>query len=75
MGRNLYAELPPGQPIVGAAGTSGPGKVSSNSLELSNVDLAQEFVNMISSQRGFEANSRMITTTDHLLQELVNLKQ
>ncbi len=76
MGRNLYGEsAQSGQPIVGSAGSSGLGNVSSNSLELSNVDLAQEFVNMISSQRGFEANSRMITTTDQLLQLLVSLKQ
>jgi flagellar hook protein FlgE len=76
MGKNLYAEsFDSGQPIVGMANTSGLGKVLSNSLELSNVDLAQEFVRMISSQRGFEANSKIITTTDQLLQQLVNLKQ
>jgi flagellar hook protein FlgE len=76
MGRNLYSEtFDSGQPIVGMANTSGMGKVLSNSLELSNVDLAQEFVNMISSQRGFEANSKIITTTDQLMQLLVNLKQ
>jgi flagellar hook protein FlgE len=76
MGKGLYAEsFDSGQPIVGMANTSGLGKVLSNSLELSNVDLAQEFVKMISAQRGFEANSKIITTTDQLLQELVNLKQ
>lgn len=76
MGSNLYAEsFDSGQPIVGMANSSGLGKVLSNSLELSNVDLAQEFVKMISSQRGFEANSKIITTTDQLLQLLVNLKQ
>ncbi len=76
MGRNLYAEsFDSGQPIVGMANTSGLGKVLSNSLELSNVDLAEQFVKMISSQRGFEANSKIITTTDQLLQLLVNLKQ
>lgn len=76
LGRNLYAEnFDSGQPIVGAPVTSGLGRVLSNSLELSNVDLAEEFVKMISSQRGFQANSRIITTTDELLQELVNLKR
>ncbi|HTF99178.1 MAG TPA: flagellar hook protein FlgE [Nitrospirota bacterium] len=76
MGSNLYAEsYDSGQPIVGMANSSGMGKILSNSLELSNVDLAQEFVKMISSQRGFEANSKIITTTDQMLQELVNLKQ
>lgn len=76
LGRNLYAEsIDSGQPIVGMPETSGLGRVLSNSLELSNVDLAEEFVKMISSQRGFQANSRIITTTDELMQELVNLKR
>jgi flagellar hook protein FlgE len=76
LGRNLFAEsFDSGQPIVGAASTSGLGRVLSNTLELSNVDLAEQFVKMISAQRGFQANSRIITTTDELLQELVNLKR
>jgi len=76
LGQNLYAEsFASGQPIVSAPGTSGLGRVASNTLELSNVDLASEFVDMISAQRGFQANSRMITTTDELLQEIVNLKR
>lgn len=75
-GRNLFAEsYDSGQPVVGTAGTSGLGRTISNSLELSNVDLATEFVNMITAQRGFQANSRVITTSDELLQELVNLKR
>jgi len=75
LGRNLYGEsFDSGQPVVGTANTSGLGKVAANSLELSNVDLATEFVNMISAQRGFEANSKIITTTDQLMQVLVNLK-
>jgi flagellar hook protein FlgE len=74
MGRNLFAEsFDSGQPIVGGAGTSGLGKMMSNSLELSNVDLAEEFVKMITSQRGFQANSRIISTTDELMQALVML--
>ncbi len=76
LGRNLYGEShDSGQPIVGAASTGGMGRVLSNALELSNVDLAAEFVNMITSQRSFQANSRVITTSDELLQELVNLKR
>jgi len=76
LGRNLFAEtFDSGQPVVGMPSTSGIGRVLSNSLELSNVDLAEEFVRMISSQRGFQANSRIITTTDELMQELVNLKR
>ena len=76
MGRNLYGEsFDSGQPVVGTANTSGLGKILANSLELSNVDLASEFVKMIAAQRGFEANSKVITTTDQLMQLLVNLKQ
>ncbi len=76
LGGNLYAQsYNSGQPIVSAAGSGGLGRVLSNTLELSNVDLAEEFIRMISSQRGFQANSRIITTTDDLLQELVNLKR
>lgn len=74
LGRNLYGEsFGSGQPIVGTANSSGFGKTLSNSLEQSNVDLAEEFVKMISAQRGFEANSRIITTTDTLMAALVNL--
>jgi flagellar hook protein FlgE len=76
LGRNLYAEsFSSGQPIVSAPSTSGLGRIASNTLELSNVDLAEEFVKMIAAQRGFQANSRMITTTDELMQEVVNLKR
>ncbi|NOY65763.1 MAG: flagellar hook-basal body complex protein [Nitrospirae bacterium] len=76
IGRNLYGEsYSSGQPIVGAASSGGLGRVLSNTLEISNVDLAEEFIKMISAQRGFQANSRIITTTDDLLQELVNLKR
>ena len=75
LGRNLYAEsFGSGQPVIGAPDTSGLGKIDSNSLELSNVDLAGEFVKMIAAQRGFEANSKMITTSDQLLQTLTNLQ-
>jgi flagellar hook protein FlgE len=74
MGRNLYSEsFDSGHAIVGTANEAGLGRVMSNALELSTVDLAREFVNMISAQRGFQANSRVITTTDTLLQELVSL--
>jgi flagellar hook protein FlgE len=75
-GRNLYTEsFDSGVAIIGTPNNSGLGRVLSNTLELSNVDLAEEFVRMISAQRGFQANSRIITTTDELMQELVNLKR
>jgi flagellar hook protein FlgE len=60
---------------VGQAGTGQRGTMTSGALEMSNVDLAQEFTNLIVAQRGFQANSRVITTSDELLQELVNLKR
>lgn len=76
LGKNLYAETyNSGQAIVANPGTSGTGRVLANTLELSNVDLAQEFVKLISAQRAFQANSRIITATDELLQELINLKR
>jgi flagellar hook protein FlgE len=60
---------------VGQAGTTGLGMITSGALEMSNVDLAQEFTNLVVAQRGFQANSRVITTSDEILQELVNLKR
>ncbi len=60
---------------IGTPGSAGKGIVKPETLEMSNVDLSQEFVEMIITQRGFQANSRIITTSDELLQELVNLKR
>jgi flagellar hook protein FlgE len=57
------------------AGTDGLGLIRSNTLELSNVDLTEEFSNMITTQRSFQAGARIITTTDQLLSEAVNLKR
>jgi flagellar hook protein FlgE len=64
-----------GGPQLGAAGTGARGSLTSGALEMSNVDLSQEFTNLIVAQRGFQAGSRVITTSDELLQELVNLKR
>ncbi|WP_104178633.1 flagellar hook protein FlgE [Cryobacterium sp. Y50] len=64
-----------GEPAVGTAGTNGLGSLSSGALEMSNVDLSQEFTNLIVAQRGFQANARIITTSDEVLQELTNLKR
>ena len=75
-GQNLFkAGLNSGEPQIGAAGSGGRGWVSSGYLEASNVDMAQEFTSMILAQRGFQASSRVITTSDEVLQELVNLKR
>jgi flagellar hook protein FlgE len=60
---------------IGQAGFNGRGNINSGTLEMSNVDLSQEFTDMIVTQRGFQANSRIITTSDEMLQELVNLKR
>lgn len=57
------------------AGTEGAGSVVSMALEMSNVDLAQEFTDMITTQRGYQANSRVITTSDTMLEELLSLKR
>ena len=59
----------------GVPGTAGRGGVVSGVVEMSNVDLASEFTQLISAQRGFQANSRVISTSDDMLQELVNLKR
>ncbi len=75
-GRNLYTEsAASGSPIIGSPNTSGRGRVMAGSLETSNVDLAEEFVKMIAYQRGFQANTRVITTTDDLLNELMAIKR
>ncbi len=60
---------------IGRDITADNGKMTSGTLEMSNVDLATEFTEMITTQRGFQANSRIITTSDTLLEELVNLKR
>lgn len=76
VGESLYVKSNnSGEPQVGTAGTGGRGKFSPGTLEMSNVDLASEFSNMIVTQRGFQANSKVITTTDTMLEELVNLKR
>ncbi|PTN38685.1 flagellar hook protein FlgE [Desulfonatronum sp. SC1] len=75
-GGNLFAETgSSGPPLTGIAGTGNLGTVSSNTLELSNVDLATEFVKMISTQKGFQANSKTITTVDTMLDEVIRMKR
>jgi flagellar hook protein FlgE len=74
-GNNLYtATLNSGDPVVQDITVSG-GAISTGVLEMSNVDLSNEFTNMITAQRGFQANSRIITVSDTLLEELTNLKR
>ncbi len=64
-----------GEPNIGTSGISGKGKIIAGALEMSNVDLAEQFTDMIVTQRGFQANSRIITTSDQMLQELLTLKR
>lgn len=76
VGNSLFTESSEaGEVIYGDPGTGGFGTVLSSSLELSTVDLAAEFVKMVITQRGFQANSRTITVTDGLLEEIANLKR
>ena len=81
-GNNLYSGIGaagplggPTAPIPAIPGTNGLGEIQSGALELSNVDLASEFTNLITTQRAYQANARIITTSDEMLQELVNLKR
>ena len=75
-GGNLFQEtINSGPANYAAAGEAGYGTIASSYLEMSNVDLSEEFTEMITAQRGFQANSRIITTSDEILQELVNLKR
>jgi len=76
LGSNLFSETrDSGAAVTGRANTGGLGKVNSNSLEQSNVDPGREMVRLITIQRGFQANSKVITTADSMLAELIQLKR
>ena len=75
-GGNLFQASPnSGVANVGVPDSGGRGMIATGFLEGSNVDLAQQFTNMIMAERGFQANSRVITTSDEILQDLVNIKR
>ena len=75
-GNNLYTETAnSGTANIGSAAESGRGKIMSGQVEMSNVDLAREFTDMIITLRGFQANARLITTAEEMLQELIQLKR
>ncbi|MBI3813964.1 MAG: flagellar hook protein FlgE [Nitrospinae bacterium] len=75
-GNSLFAEsATSGQPVLGLARAGGFGSIAGSSLEQSNIDLGTEFVTMIQTQRGYQANSRIITTADEMMTEAVNLKR
>jgi flagellar hook protein FlgE len=76
LGTNLYSQSEAsGVPSVGTAGSGGRGTIIGGALEQSNVDIAQEFTQMILAQRGYQANSRSITVADELLLETLNIKR
>ncbi|WP_334100697.1 flagellar hook-basal body complex protein [Thermotoga petrophila] len=76
VGNSLYVvSANSGVPKIGAPGSGGRGILIPGALEMSNVDLAEEFTKMIVAQRGFQANARVITTADQILNELVNIKR
>jgi len=75
-GSNLFAQTrESGDAVTGRANTGRMGSIASNSLETSNVDMAREMVQMIQTQRGFQANSKIITTADSMLSEVIQLKR
>jgi flagellar hook protein FlgE len=76
MGKNLFKETrKSGQGALGKPQVDGRGQVLAKSIELSNVDIADEFINMMHAQRNFQANTRTITTSDQMLQEVLNIKR
>ncbi len=74
-GSNWRTTVNSGLAQIGETGSGGRGLIAPGTLEMSNVDLALEFTELIRSQRGFQANSRVVTSADELLQEIVNLKR
>ncbi|MDD4950952.1 MAG: flagellar hook-basal body complex protein, partial [Desulfovibrionaceae bacterium] len=75
-GGNLFLETRESGPaLTGEAGSTGKGTVDGNSLEMSNVDMGTEFVKMITTQRGFQANTKIITTADSMLSEVIAMKR
>jgi flagellar hook protein FlgE len=75
-GDNLYLDNDiSGEPIEGTPGEEGLGLIRSGFLEMSNIDLADELANLIATQRGYQANARVFTTADQVLQETIDLKR
>lgn len=76
MGKNLFKETrKSGQAAMGKPGADGRGEVLAKSIEQSNVDIANEFISLMAAQRNFQANTRTITTSDQMLQEVLNIKR
>lgn len=76
IGKNLFKETrKSGQAALGKPGADGRGEVLAKSIEQSNVDIANEFISLMAAQRNFQANTRTITTSDQMLQEVLNIKR
>jgi flagellar hook protein FlgE len=77
VGNNLYSNMANAGPLTaaGAPGSGNLGTIQAGALELSNVDLSAQMADLIVAQRAFEANSKMITTSDEVLQDVVNMKR
>ena len=75
-GGNIFTETTEsGAPVTGIPGSNGLGTIAPNSLEQSNVDIGTEFVNLITVQRGFQANTKIVTTTDEMMADVINMKR
>ena len=76
MGKNLFSTtVESGSAVENPAGTAGMGDISPNSLEMSNTDIATEFINMITAQRAYQASAKIVTVTDQMMAELMNIKR
>jgi len=76
VGENMLVEtLGSGKKVTAEPGTAGFGEIRSKSLEQSNVDLSQEFVKMVETQRAFQASAKTVTTSDEMIQDLINMKR
>ena len=75
-GGNIFTETTEsGAPVTGVPGSNGLGTIAPNALEQSNVDIGTEFVNLITVQRGFQANTKIVTTTDEMIADVINMKR
>jgi flagellar hook protein FlgE len=76
MGSNLFAPtMNSGTALINKPGTGGVGEISPNSLEMANTDIATEFINMITAQKAYQASAKVITTTDQMMSDLMNIKR
>ena len=76
MGNNMWRSTDnSGLPVIGIAKTGGRGSINGGFLEQSNIDIGNEFTDLIVTQRGFQANTKVVTTVDEMLQDLINMKR